>query len=118
MKRRPRRNHTPAFKAKSTASALDRPCPVHLAVSSLPSHSRCHEHRQARVAIIRRSCSDSPVTASQMDGVFGTDRSGRQTRETGRQCGTKEERAANITAMVNRLHGRARLRLTDGIRDG
>src|SRR5262252_9847247 len=32
--------------APSTAFALDRPRPVHLALSSLPAHSGCHEHRQ------------------------------------------------------------------------
>src|SRR5262245_15873834 len=34
--------------APSTAFALDRPRPLHLALSSLPSHSRCSEHRPAR----------------------------------------------------------------------
>src|SRR5262245_30433328 len=29
---------------------------------------------RGRIAIIQRSCSDSPVTASQMDGDFGSER--------------------------------------------
>ena len=37
-----------AHATPSTAFALDRPRPVHLALSSLPSHSGCHAHRQAR----------------------------------------------------------------------
>src|SRR5215475_13356042 len=34
--------------APATAFALGRPRPVHLALSSLPSHSGCPAHRQAR----------------------------------------------------------------------
>src|SRR5215467_6360434 len=41
---RPAAAHAPP----TTAFALDRPRPVHLALSSLPSHSGCSEHRQAR----------------------------------------------------------------------
>src|SRR6266404_4716980 len=37
-----------AHAAPSTAFALDRPRPIHLALSSLPPHSGCNEHRQAR----------------------------------------------------------------------
>src|SRR5205807_6357046 len=34
--------------ATSTAFALGRSCPIHLALSSLPSHPLRHNHRQAR----------------------------------------------------------------------
>src|SRR5260221_12800278 len=37
-----------AHATPSTAFALDRPRPVHLALSSLPPRSGCNEHRQAR----------------------------------------------------------------------
>src|SRR5438128_2149485 len=37
-----------AHAAPSAAFALGRPRPVHLALSSLPPHSGCNEHRQAR----------------------------------------------------------------------
>src|SRR5262249_33498468 len=33
-----------------------------------------HADDKRLIAIIQRSCSDSPLTASQMDGVFGSDR--------------------------------------------
>ena len=32
-----------------------------------------HADKKETIASMRRSCSDSPVTASQMDGVFGSD---------------------------------------------
>src|SRR5262249_43316194 len=37
-----------AHATPSIAFALGRPRPVHLALSSLPAHSGCPEHRQAR----------------------------------------------------------------------
>src|SRR2546430_5607392 len=37
-----------AHAAPSAAFALGRPRPIHLALSSLPPHSGCNEHRQAR----------------------------------------------------------------------
>src|SRR5260370_12050489 len=37
-----------AHAAPSAAFALGRPRPIHLALSSLPPHSGCNNHRQAR----------------------------------------------------------------------
>src|SRR5262245_13486313 len=72
---KPRRNPNTAASAQrptathaapSTAFALGRPRPVHLALSSLPAHSGCHEHRQARDCCALASQGFGPLLAMEI----------------------------------------------------
>src|SRR5262249_21460058 len=57
---------TATHAAPSTAFALGRPRPVHLALSSLPAHSGCHEHRQARDCCALASQGFGPLLAMEI----------------------------------------------------